>query len=380
MSFFFDQKFLPKIWLIIVVLGVVFFHFFPFVQPWSMPVFLQSPPKDGFVQSISLITPVLEKKATIKTTVVAPVQSKTPTKPNLAPRPLNSAINQTLVTTAPDNNSPAQAEPQLVPESSNSNLSTADLVKEQLIYEQELKKIREEKLAVMAQSVASEAQISSANIIANFEGVKVPSPRTLLYKVQAVNMIAPGGSATLKWEQENGVYQLNFEATAAILYTIRWASQGVLLDLGLAPSHFTEKRFRSSETAAHFDYENQLISFSKKEAKTPMLPGAQDRFSVVIQLASIIAADPERFKAGQNIVIQVANSELAEAWVFNVLATEPLTWSGKSYETLRLQRQARKPYDAQLELWLAKDLEYMPVRIKQTPVTGAGFDAIWMGP
>lgn len=380
MSFFFDQKFLPKIWLIIVVLGVVFFHFFPFVQPWSMPVFLQSPPKDGFVQSISLITPVLEKKATIKTTVVAPVQSKTPTKPNLAPRPLNSAINQNLVTTAPDNNSPAQAEPQLVPESSNSNLSTADLVKEQLIYEQELKKIREEKLAVMAQSVASEAQISSANIIANFEGVKVPSPRTLLYKVQAVNMIAPGGSATLKWEQENGVYQLNFEATAAILYTIRWASQGVLLDLGLAPSHFTEKRFRSSETAAHFDYENQLISFSKKEAKTPMLPGAQDRFSVVIQLASIIAADPERFKAGQNIVIQVANSELAEAWVFNVLATEPLTWSGKSYETLRLQRQARKPYDAQLELWLAKDLEYMPVRIKQTPVTGAGFDAIWMGP
>jgi hypothetical protein len=228
--------------------------------------------------------------------------------------------------------------------------------------------------------VASEAQISSANLIANFESVKVPSSKTLLYKVQAVNIVAPGGSATLKWEHANAAYQLNFEATAAIIYTIRWASQGVLLDFGLAPSRFTEKRFRSSETAAHFDYENQLISFSKKEAKSAMLPGAQDRFSVVIQLASIIAADPDRFKAGQNIVIQVANTELAEAWVFNVLATETLNWAGKSYETLRLQRKARKPYDAQLELWLAKDLEYMPVRIKQTPVTGAGFDATWMGP
>lgn len=379
MSFFFDQKFLPKIWLIIVVLGVVFFHFFPFVQPWSMPAFLQATPKDGFVQSISLIPPVLENKAPESKPLIAPPETtklatqsqiSPPTKPpptTIEPRNISDSASSTST-------------PVLVPEQSNNEITTGDLVKSQILYEQELKKAREEKLAQMAQSVASEAQINSANLIANFESVKIPSSKTLLYKVQAVNTVAPGGSATLKWEQDKGVYQLNFEATAAIIYTIRWASQGVILDLGLAPSHFTEKRFRSSETAAHFDYENQLISFSKKEAKTAMLPGAQDRFSVVVQLASIIAADPDRFKAGQNIVIQVANTELAEAWVFNVLASEPLTWAGKSYETLRLQRQARKPYDAQLELWLAKDLEYMPVRIKQTPVTGAGFDAIWMGP
>lgn len=110
-----------------------------------------------------------------------------------------------------------------------------------------------------------------------------------------------------------------------------------------------------------------------------MMPGAQDRFSVVLQLASIIGADPDRFKAGQNIVIQVANSELAEAWVFNVVSIESLNVSGKSYETLKLQRQARKPYDAQLELWMAKELQYMPIRIKQTPLNGAGFDATWMG-
>lgn len=380
MSFFFDQKFLPKIWLIIVVLGVVFFHFFPFVQPWSMPVFLQATPKDGFVQSISLIPPVLENKAPVSKPLIAPPETnKLATQSQVSPP---TKPPPTIIKPSDSSDNAVNSDsPVLVPEQLNNEMSTGDLVKAQILYEQEIKKAREEKLAQMAQSVASEAQISSDNLLVNFEKVKIPSSRALKYKVQAVNVIAPGGSATLTWVQDSSAtYQLNFEATAAIIYTIRWSSQGFLNELGLAPSHFTEKRFRSSETAAHFDYENQLISFSKKEAKTAMLPGAQDRFSVVIQLASIIAADPDRFKAGQNIVIQVANSELAEAWVFNVLASEPLTWSGKSYETLRLQRQARKPYDAQLELWLAKDLEYMPVRIKQTPVTGAGFDAIWMGP
>lgn len=380
MSFFFDQKFLPKIWLIIVVLGVVFFHFFPFVQPWSMPVFLQATPKDGFVQSISLIPPVSENKAPESKPVITPLETSKSPAQNLVSPPPKTPPNTIKASNLSDNTS-SITPPVLVPEQPNTEMSTGDLVKAQTLYEQELKKAREEKLAQMAQSVASEARISSDNLLVNFEKVKIPSSRVLKYKVQAVNVIAPGGAATLTWVQDSSAtYQLNFEATAAIIYTIRWNSQGFFNELGLAPNHFIEKRFRSSETAAHFDYENQLISFSKKEAKTAMLPGAQDRFSVVIQLASIIAADPDRFKAGQNIVIQVANSELAEAWVFNVLATESLTWSGKSYETLRLQRQARKPYDAQLELWLAKDLEYMPVRIKQTPVTGAGFDAIWMGP
>lgn len=382
MSFFFDQKFLPKIWLLIVVLGVVFFHFFSLVRAWSLPAFFKTTPQEGWVQSITLITPQVENKESQPKEQIAPVpisqpvQQKTQQLPSLP----QSTLPTDVLPLPEDSNAISSALPQLVPEAPPPALSTADFYKEQILYEQEQKKIREDKLAQMAKTVASETQINPKQLISNFNTVKVPASRTLKYKLQAVNFVAPGGAATLNWIHEsNGTYQLNFEATAAIVYTLRWNSQGGVLETGLAPTHFTEKRFRNAETAAHFDYENQWITFSKKEGKTNMMPGAQDRFSVVVQLASVIAADPERFKTGQNIVIQVANSELAEAWVFNVQASESMTLSGRNYETLRLQRQARKPYDAQLELWLAKEIDYMPIRIRQTPVSGAGFDAVWMG-
>ena len=380
MSFFFDQKLLPKIWLFLVVLGVVFFHFFPFVKSWNWPVITPIKPENGVVQAITLITPLANnKQEAVKTPALikAPTPQQAKTKPK--PLPITVATPENQAPTEPPTPLATNA-PQLVAEGPTQALTTDELVKQQLLYEQELKLARQEKLAQMAKSVASEAKLGSETLISSFETVKIPQAKTLRYKVQAVNVVAPGGSATLTWSQPDPAsYQLTFEATAAIIYTIRWASQGYLSDLGLQPVQFSEKRFRSSETAAHFDYENQQISFSKKEGKTAMMPGAQDRFSVVLQLASIIGADPERFKAGQNIVIQVANSELAEAWVFNVVSTESLNIYGKSYETLRLQRQARKPYDAQLELWMAKELEYMPIRIKQTPLNGAGFDATWMG-
>lgn len=378
MSFFFDQKLLPKIWLFLVVVGVVFFHFFPFVKSWSWPVITPIKPENSVVQAITLITPLADNK---QEAVKTPALIKAPTPQQVKPKPLPI----TVVTT--ENQQPtepplplASNAPQLVAEGPTQAPTTEELVKQQLLYEQELKLARQEKLAQMAKSVASEAKLGTETLISSFETVKIPQPKTLRYKVQAVNVVAPGGAATLTWSQPDPAsYQLTFEATAAIIYTIRWASQGYLRELGLQPIHFSEKRFRSSETAAHFDYDNQQISFSKKEGKTAMMPGAQDRFSVVLQLASIIGADPDRFKAGQNIVIQVANSELAEAWVFNVVSIESLNVSGKSYETLKLQRQARKPYDAQLELWMAKELQYMPIRIKQTPLNGAGFDATWMG-
>ena len=377
MSFFFNQKLLPKIWLLIVVLGVVFFHFFPFVQSWRLPAVTPVKPVNGVVQAITLITPVVNQPQEV---VKTPALVNAPTPVQAKPKPLPTTV------ATPENQQPAEPTalvtdaPQIVAEGPAKELTTEDLVRQQFLYEQELKLARQEKLAQMAKTVASEAKLGTETLISSFETVKIPKPKTLRYKVQAVNVVAPGGAATLTWSQPDPAsYQLTFEATAAILYTIRWASQGYLGELGLQPVQFSEKRFRSSETAAHFDYDNQQISFSKKEGKTAMMPGAQDRFSVVLQLASIIGADPERFKTGQNIVIQVANSEIAEAWVFNVVSTESLNVYGKSYETLRLQRQARKPYDAQLELWMAKELEYMPIRIKQTPLNGAGFDAIWMG-
>ena len=49
---------------------------------------------------------------------------------------------------------------------------------------------------------------------------------------------------------------------------------------------------------------------------------------------------------------------------------ETLELPGGSKQTIRLSRQPRKQYDQIAHLWLAPDLQYLPVRIRLTQANG----------
>jgi Protein of unknown function (DUF3108) len=179
------------------------------------------------------------------------------------------------------------------------------------------------------------------------------------------------GSGTLQWSSDGKDYQLQLEVPFLFVTARRQSSVGTLSADGLMPARFTDKGINRSEVAAHFNREGLAnITFSGNQPSAPLMRGAQDRLSVLVQLAGMAAGKPERFAPGASISVQVASTEEADVWLFNVEAKEAVQVPAGSTIALHLVRSPRREFDARLEVWMAPSLGYLPVRIKQTEQNG----------
>jgi hypothetical protein len=107
----------------------------------------------------------------------------------------------------------------------------------------------------------------------------------------------------------------------------------------------------------------------------PLLAGAQDRMSVMMQLGGLLAASPGRYPAGTRISVQTVGPRDADVWVFVVGDEEKVSLPAGEYVTRKLTRNPRREFDRKLELWLAPAYGYLPVRIRQTEPNGDFADA-----
>ncbi|OQW87557.1 MAG: hypothetical protein BWK72_13310 [Rhodoferax ferrireducens] len=163
-----------------------------------------------------------------------------------------------------------------------------------------------------------------------------------------------------------GVFGLSREQT----------SRGLITTTGLAPERFSDK-YRS-ELAAHFNYAEHKISFSANTPDAALLPGAQDRLSVLLQLGALLASEPEQYPPGSTVSIQTAGPRDADTWLFTVVSVEPLELTRGTTQAIKLERNPRRPYDQKVEVWLAPDLGYLPARIRITDANGDNVDQIWV--
>jgi hypothetical protein len=83
-----------------------------------------------------------------------------------------------------------------------------------------------------------------------------------------------------------------------------------------------------------------------------------------------MAGDPARYSPGAAFAIQTVGPRDADLWIFKVEDDEHLTLPAGQYNARKLTRNPRKPYDDKVELWLAPELGYLPVRIRQTQANG----------
>ena len=199
----------------------------------------------------------------------------------------------------------------------------------------------------------------------------VPPPSALLKyhvtgSVKNVNYTASG---ELLWQaQAQGNYLARLEIGAFLLGSRVQTSTGVLGPEGLMPTRFGDKT--RSELAAHFQRDKGIISFSANTADVPLLKGAQDRLSVVLQLSALLGADPQRFPTGTMLSFQTVSQREAEVWQFVVEKTEMLDLPYGRVSTLKLNRQPRREFDQQIEIWYAPELQYLPVRLRITNANG----------
>jgi len=183
------------------------------------------------------------------------------------------------------------------------------------------------------------------------------------------------GAGELLWRHDGEHYEAKLEVSAPLLPSRIQRSTGSITADGLAPLRFTDKS--RSEQATNFQRDEGKVSFSNNQPDAPLLSGAQDRLSVMVQLGALVAGDPGKFGPGTAIAIQTASTREAESWIFTVETEEQLQLPGGNVRSLKLTRNPRKEYDIKVELWLAPGMDYVPVRLRLTQPIGDWLDQQW---
>jgi hypothetical protein len=220
---------------------------------------------------------------------------------------------------------------------------------------------------------AAAAALPPAKAVRKF--VFPPSTR-LKYDVKGEKDGFPyNANSNLQWSQDGKTYNTRLELTLFFYRARVQTSTGRLGAHGLEPTRFGDKQ--GSEVAAHFDYDKNKVTFSANTPDVPLLPGAQDQLSVILQMASMLAADPKLFTQGSTLSFQAVGPKSAEAWVFTIGATEKLDLPGGRADALRLWREPNGQYDSRIEIWFAPEMNYLPLRIRLSQANGDMADLLW---
>lgn len=210
----------------------------------------------------------------------------------------------------------------------------------------------------------------------------IPEPALLRYVAElSRNGQVTRGDAEFRWRHDGAQYEARWAVSGPPGIGKReQTSTGRLAAEGLAPSRFADKSNRNE--AVHFERDTGKVTFSTNRPQADLAAGAQDRLSVIVQLAALIGAEPGRYPPGTVIPIPTASTRDADVWHFNVVGEERLQLPGGARMALKLQRAPRNEYDSLLELWLATPsaapgMDYAPVRLRLTFPNGDSLDQRW---
>lgn len=222
----------------------------------------------------------------------------------------------------------------------------------------------------MGDGGAAGAASATAGNVVGPEALRIPGSVKLAFAVTGQQGASPmqGVFGDLVWLQDGSSYDARL-SLKFLFKTIRSQhSTGKIGPTGIEPARFSEAR--KGEVASHFLRDQGQVMFSNNAPSVPLLPGAQDRLSVVMQLGGMLAGDPGRYPAGSRISIQTVGPRDAGVWVFNIEGEEQMTVPAGDYAVRKLTRSPRREFDDKIEIWLAPALGYLPVRMKQTQANG----------
>jgi len=182
------------------------------------------------------------------------------------------------------------------------------------------------------------------------------------------------GSANIAWQQDGASYKATQDVGVSIVFArinlLQVSSEGTINEFGIAPTTFNEKRRNRSATATHFNQQDQKITFSANERAIALMAGAQDRATVLFQLAGIGRADVNQY--GKDMDILVGEDRDAVVYRFQLIGEEEIETKMGKLLTWHLARPPKPgSYNARLDIWLAPSQEWYPVQIRNTEGNGA---------
>jgi hypothetical protein len=233
-----------------------------------------------------------------------------------------------------------------------------------------------ESVASAAPGPAPAAQAApTAQPVRSFQ-VNLPPSADMMLDVDRVD--ADGthwtGEAALGWKVAQGNYRIKVEVGIRLLFArvnlLVLTSEGATADTGFAPLLTSEKRRGRAMTATHFNRQDRTITFSASQARYLLEPGAQDKASVPLQLAAIARADPGQLAGGLDI--QVGEDRDATVYHFVLVGQEDIDTKLGRLHAWHLSRPPKAgSYSSRLDVWLAPERGWYPVRIRNTEASGA---------
>jgi len=184
------------------------------------------------------------------------------------------------------------------------------------------------------------------------------------------------GSGRIHWQTNGSTFAIKGEFNVLFLSLLNFSSEGRIdPETGIAPSIYSEKRLRKSETNTHFHRERNTISFSASTLAYDRPGGEQDRASIVWQLVGIGRRDGSKFAPGGVLDIAVAGVRNADVWQIRIVGNEEIETSLGKTRAWHLSRSARKDsYEQSLDVWLSPTHEWYPAKIRYTNTNGDFLD------
>ena len=309
-----------------------------------------------------------------------PLPPVPPPQPALTPPPLPEIEPEPVVPAAPPPGQPDATAPSLTPESDG--LAAPDAAGQQT---------GQGGAAAGADTVQSTAQDAVPRAQVEPEAAPKPqpaAPEARRYKVDMppsaditldvartdANGTKWSGDALLSWRVTPSSYRVKIEAGIRVVFAhvnlLTLTSEGTVGDEGFVPTLMTEKRRGRAMTATHFNRQDGTLTFSASSLKYPLVPGAQDKASVPLQLAAIARGDSKQLSG--NIDILVGEDRDASVFTFTVAGQEQIDTPLGRIATWHLVRPPKPgSYNSRLELWLAPGHGWYPVQIRNVEASGA---------
>ena len=189
----------------------------------------------------------------------------------------------------------------------------------------------------------------------------------------------------IDWIVDGSNYRLHINIPYAFVGPFVFESRGTVDAYGIAPSIYWTQRGTKQPRYSRFDRDANgggQMFFSEKPEFTPaILPGTQDRFSLMFQFASLLNGDSKIDEAGSIRSLPVVDYNTLEMWHFKSYGekvSEDIPSLGKSINRhYALMQRENDPYKRQVDIWLAKDLEWLPGRIRSQEANGRVLELVF---
>jgi len=221
-------------------------------------------------------------------------------------------------------------------------------------------------------TIAGEFDASGASLLTELDKPPLqkaflPMSARYVYQTTDTRFSAVSGTTTVHWRfNEDHRYVARLIMTVFGLNVLELNSTGRIQQFGLAPERYAERTVGRSEWATDFDWTSRRVTFSTKNHERALSEGIQDRLSFQFQLMALGQRLLSRFSPGATVSLAVGARDDVVIYRFNIVGAEQLPTGAGTFETVKLERPKGAAGDSRIEVWLAPEAAWLPVKLRFT--------------